>query len=359
MGLINALRKLYFMKHTDKQPITPPPYSASHGEAVAEFAGPEACREFVIERYSAGKKALWDEFIRNSRNASFLFMRDYMDYHSDRFTDNSLLIYKGRKLSALLAANLTPDGILHSHQGLTYGGLLLPMKHIDAADVLDMFSSIMQYCKSEDIRGIDYKPLPFIYSALPSQEDLYALFRCGATLTETNLSSTIEIGKSTGLNTLQRRHLRKASRIPCEINEVTDIDEFWQLLNRCLNDRHNVSPVHSAAELRLLCSRFPENIKIHGLWHGGELQAGVCMFLSGRVAHCQYIATSPTAREQNLLTVLFDALIRHYGKTHDYFDFGISNENSGKYLNRGLLRQKFSYGATGVAYQRYYLPLPH
>ena len=40
-----------------------------------------------------------------------------------------------------------------------------------------------------------------------------------------------------------------------------------------------------------------------------------------------------------------------------YLDFGISNEDHGRVLNEGLLRQKFSYGATGVAYRRYRLEI--
>ena len=41
-----------------------------------------------------------------------------------------------------------------------------------------------------------------------------------------------------------------------------------------------------------------------------------------------------------------------------YFDFGISTERDGAYLNLGLVRNKESYGARGVAYDRYEIALP-
>ena len=77
-----------------------------------------------IQQYIPALQPEWDCFIANSRNGTFLFFRNYMDYHSDRFIDNSLLFrYKG-KLIAVLPANREGD-VLWSHQGLTYGGLVL------------------------------------------------------------------------------------------------------------------------------------------------------------------------------------------------------------------------------------------
>ena len=44
-------------------------------------------------------------FLDTPKNATFLFRRDYMDYHRDRFADHSLMIFRGEKLAALLPAN--------------------------------------------------------------------------------------------------------------------------------------------------------------------------------------------------------------------------------------------------------------
>ena len=37
---------------------------------------------------------VWDDFVRRSKNATFLHLRNYMDYHRDRFVDHSLLFYQ-------------------------------------------------------------------------------------------------------------------------------------------------------------------------------------------------------------------------------------------------------------------------
>lgn len=41
----------------------------------------------TIEPYSPAQRDEWNRLVRDSRNATFLLDRDYMDYHSDRFPD--------------------------------------------------------------------------------------------------------------------------------------------------------------------------------------------------------------------------------------------------------------------------------
>ena len=65
---------------------------------------------YEVVRYKPEMKAQWDSFVRKSRNGTFLFLRDYMDYHRQRFTDFSLLIYDKQSLVALLPLNKEADG---------------------------------------------------------------------------------------------------------------------------------------------------------------------------------------------------------------------------------------------------------
>ena len=81
----------------------------------------------TVRRYTPADKPLWDGFVALSKNATFLHYRDYMDYHSDRFNDFSLMAFDGGRLLALLPANLSGD-TLYSHQGLTFGGWLMPLE---------------------------------------------------------------------------------------------------------------------------------------------------------------------------------------------------------------------------------------
>lgn len=310
-----------------------------------------------IERYSPAHRAEWDDFVARSRNGTFLLQRGYMDYHSDRFRDCSWMAYQNGKLRAILPANIDDAGTLHSHQGLTYGGWITPVGHLDGEDLLKIFGRALEVWSKEGIRELDYKRIPYIYCRTSADEDLYALFRLGAVQTGCGLSSAINLREGVGFNQMQRRHLRKSQALPLTISEETNVAPFMGLLTDCLQERHGVNPVHTCGEMQMLRDRFPQNIRVFVLKLDGEAapQAGVCMYDTGTVAHAQYIATTPQAREQNLLTPLFHHLISEVFADRRYFDFGISTEDNGNYLNTGLLRQKFSYGGTGVTYDRYSL----
>lgn len=313
--------------------------------------------KFEIRKYSKEFADAWNEFVANSRNSSFLFNRNYMDYHADRFSDCSWMAFKGNRLIALLPANITSDGTLHSHGGLTYGGWILPKSHFNGADLLEIFQEAMRVWSDNGISTLDYKPLPYIYSTQPSQEDEYALFRLGATISESNLSAAIDLRRPIAFNQQQRRHLAKALKLPIEVRETDDINAFMCMLTDCLRLRHDTTPVHSAEEMRLLANRFPKNIRFFATYLDGVPHAAVCIYDTKQVAHAQYIATTDEGRQFNLLTPLFHKLITDTFASRAYFDFGISNENHGLYLNEGLLQQKYSYGATGVVYSRYSLRL--
>ena len=74
------------------------------------------------------------------------------------------------------------------------------------------------------------------------------------------------------------------------------------------------------------------------------------------VAHAQYIAASLQGRELKALTLLLDWLIGHYAEREfRFFDFGISTEQHGTILNRGLVQQKCRLGGRGILYPIYEL----
>ena len=91
---------------------------------------------------------LWDEFVTKAKNSTFLFYRDFMEYHQDKFDDYSLLIFKEDKLVALLPSNLEGAKLI-SHQGLSYGGLILN-ENIKFLDVLESFKLVLQFLYDQD-----------------------------------------------------------------------------------------------------------------------------------------------------------------------------------------------------------------
>ncbi|MEM2995168.1 MAG: GNAT family N-acetyltransferase, partial [Candidatus Bathyarchaeia archaeon] len=84
-------------------------------------------KEIKIVKYNEKHRMAWDDFIKNSKNGVFLFYRDYMEYHADRFTDFSLMFFDNNRLIAVMPANVKDD-ILFSHGGLTFGGIVTDRK---------------------------------------------------------------------------------------------------------------------------------------------------------------------------------------------------------------------------------------
>ena len=114
---------------------------------------------------------------------------------------------------------------------------------------------------------------------------------------------------------------------------------------------------HTAEEMTLLQSRFSSNIRLHAAYEGGEMIAGIIIYETPLVAHTQYIAASPRGKEIGALDLLFEQLINETYQSKNYFDFGISTEKGGTYLNANLISQKEGTGARGTVHQFFTLDL--
>ena len=298
-------------------------------------------------------QAQWDEFARQSRNGTFLHQRGYMDYHSDRFEDSSLIAVHDGKPCAMLPACIQGD-TLWSHRGLTYGGWLVPFKHFDATVMVEVMDAAIEWMRGNGIRRLVYKPVPHIYHRYPCEEDLYALFRHNASLIETNISTTIDLTCPLPLDRGNKSGANAARKAGIMVGPSEDWQGYWLLLSSLLDERYDTRPVHSLDEMLLLQGRFPDSIRLYTATLDGELLAGVVMYLSAPVAHCQYIGASPRGKDSKALTLLFQHLIEESTRMgFRYFDFGISNEDHGRYLNEGLVRQKFRLGGRGIVYNTF------
>ena len=310
---------------------------------------------FQLIRYESNLKTDWDTFIDNSKNGTFLFKRDYMDYHSDRFHDHSLIFLSKNTIIAVLPA--TSSGkLFSSHSGLTYGGLVMA-KDITSAEVLDIFHQLIIYLKDTGFTTFIYKPVPHIYHQIPSEEDLYALFRHKATLTARGLSSTILQKDRLRFRNIRRYGIKKAIKNNVTVEESTDFPAFWKILEANLQARFGATPVHSLQEINLLASRFPNKIKLYTAKIGQETLAGTVIYTTKTVAHCQYISASPKGKDLGALDLIFNHLINEVYSDTEYFDLGTSNEDDGRYLNESLVYQKEGFGGRAVCYDKYEIQL--
>ena len=306
-----------------------------------------------ITPYNSSHKPPWNTFNAESKNGLFMFDRDYMDYHSDRFKDNSLLFFEDDKLLALLPLN-AQGGTLYSHQGLTFGGFIVG-DSMRQTKMLECFSSLREYMRDCGFERLFYKVLPYTYHQNPAQEDLYALFRNQARLYRTDCSTTIDLRNSFKMSELRKRGVKKANKEGVEIEHSLDFSSFIALANEVLQDKHNTKAVHSTEELSLLHSRFMDNIKLFVAKKNQEILAATLLFIYPNLIHTQYLAVNDKGREIGALDLLLKTLIDTYAGSKTYFDFGISTESNGTFLNTGLISQKEGFGGRTITHQFYEL----
>lgn len=308
---------------------------------------------FEIRRYTAGQADEWNAFVAASKNGTFLFDRRYMDYHSDRFEDCSLMVYYKSELYALLPANRVAD-TLYSHQGLTYGGLLMTSDSKTAV-VRDAFVAVNAFLRQEGIRRVRYKHIPWIYASLPSEEDLFALHNvCQAQICSRDVSSVVMLSHRLPLSELRGRCVKKARKAGVEIREVQDCGAFWPLLEANLKARYNARPVHSLEEITLLRSRFPQHIRLFVACKDGRLIGGTLLYIYGRTVKTQYISANDEGRRVGALDLLFTTLLDQCSENGmEYFDFGTSNRPDNNDLNDSLIFQKEGFGGRAVCYDTY------
>lgn len=309
-----------------------------------------------IVKYTDDKKTAWNELVARSKNGHFFFYRDYMEYHRDRFTDFSLMVYDEKeKLLAILPANIKDNEII-SHGGLTFGGIVIDNK-MTAGKMLAVFKALLDFMKKSGIKKFIYKAMPYIYNKYPAEEALYALIYYNARLTRRDISSTICLDNRIKYEERRQRAIKKGYKNNYILKESHNYNDFIRLLDEVLSKYHGLHPVHTAVELELLAAKFPDNIKLYTAEKDGKIDAGTLIFLQAGVVHTQYLANSDSGRKTGALDCLIDYLITDIYKDKKYFDFGISCENNGRYLNEGLAAQKEGFGARTVVQDFYEIKL--
>ena len=311
-----------------------------------------------IKRYTAQDKEIWNRFNGQSKMPLFMFDRNYMDYHQDRFCDHSLLFYEEEELVALLPMS-EKDNVWTSHGGLTYGGFITGNK-MKQHTMNDCVQALVQYAAENGVKEIVYKTIPHIYHEQPAEEDRYALFVNGAIPFAVESSTVVNLRAPLKMPKGRKAQISRARREGCVVQKLADaqdIERFMALENEVLQEHHNTRAVHTGAEMELLCQRFPENIQLYAAMKDGEMIAGTILFVYGQVVHTQYMAANEQARQLGALDLTISTVIEEFKDKKLWLDFGISTEENGKMLNNGLIAQKEGFGGRTNVYEIWKLVL--
>lgn len=309
--------------------------------------------DFKVELYDAINKETWNKFTKKSNQSTFLFQRDFMDYHSDRFHDFSLMVFKKKRLLGLFPANIIDDTVC-SHQGLTYGGLI-HSKHLTTTDYIESLKSILFFLQSNGINTLYLKELPRPYLINQNNNPLYYfLFKTKAKTDKVDMHSIIDMNYKS-YSRSRKEGVKRGVRSNLRVEESNSFDDFWNsILIPNLRTKHNVEPVHSLEDIQLLKSRFPSRIRLFKVFHNDKVVGGTTIFESSEVAHCQYISGDANKNKLGSLDFLHHHLLEHVFQNKPYFSFGTSNVRAGKHINGGLQFWKEGFGARSIT-QGFYL----
>lgn len=302
-------------------------------------------KKYSIRKYNQDDFSVWNDFIGQAKNATFLFHRDFMEYHKDRFEDFSLLVFEEEKLRAVLPANKKGNEV-YSHQGLTYGGLVYTSK-LNAEKVEWILDEVLLFLKENQIETFYYKPIPDFYFSEGNKEMNFFLMKRKAVLERKEMNLAVNLSGPLKISKSKMKHFRRIENLDLDIFEEEQFDPFWEkVLEPRLQEKFNTKPVHSKEEMVLLKAKFPQNIKQYSAYRNDEIIAGITIFETKNVVKSQYGATSKIGEEFRALDFLFINLIHKYKrKGKQFFDMGIVNSDTEDY-NSGLLKQKEELGCS-------------
>ena len=314
---------------------------------------------FAVTPYAPEYEGLWDNWCGDAGNSTFLHSRRFLGYHGGRFDDASTLIYNSGRLVGILPAARTPHEptLVVSHPGATYGGVV-HQGWLGGERMIEAFECLKAHYHQLGYTKLLYKPLPHAYARVPSQDDLYALFRLGARRVRCDLSCAIDLSARRAPSERRQRGLKKALKSVTLASGSEVLADLWNVLDENLERKHDAKPIHSLDEMALLIRRFSNNIQLRCAIIDGRVEAGIVLFTSANVWHAQYIASSEKGYAVSALDAVFEAAIDEARKScARYFDFGTSNEDNGFVLNEGLYRFKSEFGGGGVVHEHYELML--
>ncbi|MCU0392991.1 MAG: hypothetical protein MUE81_17925 [Thermoflexibacter sp.] len=322
-------------------------------------------KELKIIRYHTHYQENWNKFVSQACNATFLFYRNFMDYHSDRYIDHSLMLFSDNELIAIFPANEQEDTI-YSHKGLTYGGIayanLLSSWTSSLLQNLEaILSKIITYYQNQGFKKLIFKEIPFFYAHFDFSKILRIMKKVA--VVQEDIGAVMHLQKPFHYWHGRKQSIKKASLVnpPLKIlsnaysphsEEHTNkelpflLSDFWnEVLIPQLKNKYHLTPTHSLAEITLLALRFPKNIKQYNVYYDNSIVAGTTIFENNQVVHCQYVSSNDLGRKLFASDLLFHYLITEKYKNFHYLSFGISNEHGSNLINQGLLAWKMSWGA--------------
>ena len=280
-----------------------------------------------------------------------MMSRSFLRYHGDKFLDQSLMIkVEGELVAVFPAASYRKDiNTVISHPGASYGGLSY-LHNWGGAELVDIGTSIAAFYRDRNIESMFIKVKPSIYSDPPGSEDLYVWWRNGAVIERVDLSNVIE-ARNFNIGTRRRRTIKKLQKSQIQIhNGLDQLPKVYDICATNLHERHGVAPVHSLEDLKFISSSLPSTVRVSSCMIDGEIESGLILFVNQNAAVVQYWGSTKSGRSINALDPLvLDAISWCVGNNITWFVPGISTNNAGLNVDRGIYEYKVSLGSGTIS----------
>jgi hypothetical protein len=305
-------------------------------------------------KYNESLRKDWNNLVDSSFNGSFMQTRTFLDYHKDKFIDASILITKNNKVCAVFPAAFLNNCII-SHPGLTTAGLIYN-DQLRGEELLEVLIAIKEYFN----RTILYKTIPIEFHRQAISDDIWALFKLGATKISCDLSTILNPlmtnyeywpERKQELNRLQNNITLSAM----PLHDISFVKTFWETSVIPNLTKYNVTPTHTPEDIVYLYNNFPIFIKgLLAQHHPSEkILGGLIIFRFNKCYHVQYSATTGKGRALNVLALMHHYMIENLPSDVHYYNFGKSTENGGHKLNESLYYYKNSFGGGSMTYDTY------
>ncbi|PKP44334.1 MAG: FemAB family protein [Bacteroidetes bacterium HGW-Bacteroidetes-13] len=314
-------------------------------------------KSYQIVRYLPAYQTEWDDFVANNGNATFLFYRDFMEYHQDWFDDASLLIFNQQKLVGILPGHRVERRFC-SHRGLTYAGLIVDKK-MGVSEIESVFNQLLTHLKKNDFDELEIKITPAFYQEKYNSAIEYFLFQKHAKLIRRDLNFLIDLTSPIDFHKTKSQMANRQLPSQLSIEKSSDFIPYWnQVLTPVLEKQYGAKPVHSLDEITLLAQKFPENIQLYQVVYNQVCVAGIVLFIHKKTVKSQYSAVNEVGKKVRALDYLYLFLIKKFqAEGFHYFDLGHANKSEGFDFEANLANYKKELGGRPVNADCYLLNL--
>lgn len=312
-----------------------------------------------VHKYTEKDHKKWEDFVCKANNGTIFHSLKFLSYHpADRFKPHHLIVREKENILAVFPAVIDDKAII-SHQGASYGGLVLK-QGLGIHDIYLIVSHLVDHFKKEGANQVLLTQTPLIYYESPNQYVDFALIRHGFHYRKRELTAVIPLDVAEPLLVFHgdaRRSTKKAIREGVTVKISDDLSGYYNILKNNLGMRHNVTPTHTLPELLKLKNMYPEDIVLFGVYLKEKVIGGMVVFVANpRVILAFYISHDGHFQAYRPVNILFYEVMK-WGrdKGFKYLDLGTFTLNMEP--NWGLGRFKENHNARGFLRDTYEVEL--